>query len=309
MEYKVEPLPNSQGLLGEGPHWDIEKQSLYFVDIENAQVLRYDYAQNKTYRCQIENEKLASFIIPIEGAINKFVVGIGRRISIITWDGISETCKLEKDIITVEQGDSNCIYNRFNDGKCDPRGRLFAGTMHTDISHFDKRTGNFYKMDEDCKYKLLLEKIGISNGLAWNEKNNKFYYIDSLDYKVREYDYDFNTGCFKNPREVFNLDSLQKEGKKILPDGMTSDSEGFLYVALFGGSSVLKIDPKDGKVVLDIKIPCELVTSAAFGGPNLDILYVTTSGLLNKPSPAGTTYKVTGIGAKGLAMAKCKLAL
>ncbi|XP_055844650.1 regucalcin-like [Episyrphus balteatus] len=303
MAYQVEPLPNSYALLGEGPHWDIEKQSLYFVDIEHAQVLRYDYAQNWIYRCQIENEKYASFIIPIEGAINKFIVGIGRRVGIINWDGISKTCKVEKDVFTVEQGDSNFINNRINDGKCDPRGRLFTGTMYSDII-VQKRTGNFYKMEENGNYKLLFDNIGISNGLAWNEKINKSYYIDSYDYKVREYDYDLNTGSFKNPMTVFNLDL---QDKMIAPDGMTIDSEGFLYVAIFGGSSVLKIHPKNGKVLLNIKIPCESVTSVAFGGPNLDILFVTTSALFDKPSPAGTTYKVTGIGAKGLPMAKCQL--
>ncbi|XP_055914737.1 regucalcin-like [Eupeodes corollae] len=308
MSYKVEALPDSFCLLGEGPHWDIEKQSLYFVDIENAQVLRYDYAENKVYRCQIENEKLASYIIPIEGANNKFLVGIGRRISVINWDGFSKTCKVEKDILTVEEGDPKCTQNRINDGKCDPRGRLFCGTMNT-IDIFSNRTGNFYRIDEGGKYKLLKDNIGISNGLAWNEKNNKFYYIDSLDLKVREYDYDFETGCLKNPRDAFNLTSLQEEGKMVVPDGMTIDSDGNLYVATFGGSSVYKVDPKNGQILLQIKLPCEQITSAAFGGPNLDILYVTTARLLNKPAPGGTTYKITGIGAKGLPMAKCKLPL
>lgn len=308
MSYQVEALPNSYGLLGEGPHWDIETQSLYFVDIENGQVLRYDYAQNRTYRCQIENEKLASFIIPIEGASNKFVVGIGRRIAIISWDGISETCKVERDVTIVEQGDSKCENNRINDGKCDPRGRLFAGTMNIDLG-LNIRTGHFYKFNENGKHQHLIDNIGISNGLAWNEKTNKFYYIDSFDLKIKEFDYDFNTGCFKNPREVFSVESYQTKDKRVFPDGMTIDSEGYLYLALFGGSSVLKLDPKDGKILLDIKIPCELITSAAFGGPNLDILYVTTSALFDKPNPAGTTYKVTGLGAKGLPMAKCKLSL
>lgn len=310
MSYKLEPIPDANCILGEGPHWDIETQNMYFVDIEASEVLRHNYAENKVYRCKIENEKLASFIIPIEGSNNKFIVGIGRRVVIITWDGYSKTCQVERNLLTFEENDPKCIHNRINDGKCDPQGRLFTGTMHCDISTWDKRTGNFYGVDEFGKYKQFLEKIGISNGLAWNEKTKKFYYNDTYDNKVREFDYDFKTGCLKNPRDVIHLESYQKKGQLYFgPDGMTIDSEGYLYVALFGGDSVLKVDPIDGKVLIQIKIPCELVTSAAFGGPNLDILYVTTAKIFGRTEPAGTTYKVTGLGAKGLPMAKYKLSL
>lgn len=105
---------------------------------------------------------------------------------------------------------------------------------------------------------------------------------------------------------IFNL---RKDDVKnhLLPDGMTIDADGNLYVATFNGYTVFKVDPKSGKVLQEIKFPCKQITSVAFGGPNLDELYVTTSSLKNEPEPAGTTYKVTGLGVKGLPMYKCRL--
>lgn len=96
----------------------------------------------------------------------------------------------------------------------------------------------------------------------------------------------------------------------FVPDGMTIDADGSLYVATFGASKVFKINPRTGVIELEIKIPAEQVTSVAFGGPNLDILYVTTAGKEFKskqPPPAGKLFKVTGLNAKGLAMKSAKL--
>lgn len=303
MSYTVEPLPDSFAELGEGPHWDIPTQSLYMVNLTAGMIMRYDYNQNKMFKCKIENEPFASFIIPIEGAPNKFAIGTERRVSIVSWDGISDSCKIEKTILTVEQSDE-FEDNRFNDAKCDPRGRLFLGTMHKNV--FTNRTGNFYRFLKTDSHKLLKDDVGISNGLAWNEKAKKFYYIDSEDVEVKEYDYDVETGEIKNPRVIFDLRNMRGDGKNLIPDGMTIDTEGFLYVATFNGSAVVKVDPSNGKIVMEIKLPAEQITSAAFGGPNLDILFVTTAAENNKPLPNGITYKITGLGAKGLPMTNFK---
>ncbi|XP_055913028.1 regucalcin-like [Eupeodes corollae] len=298
--YKVEALPESYAHLAEGPHWDIAAQSLYMVDILAGRLRRFDYKSNKIYECQIENETLASFIIPIDGFTDQFAVGIKHRISSVKWDGISKSCKVHKTILTVEES-SKYEHNRFNDAKCDPRGRLFAGTMQQSDSK--KRTANLYKVTDLNSYELMLTKLGISNGLTWNEKENKFYYIDSDDFNVKSFDYDLNNGKIKNPKVIFELSGY---GNGVVPDGMTIDSEGFLFTAINGDSAVFKIDPKNGEVLLKIKIPAKEVTSVAFGGPHLDILYVTTS---DKTPPSGRsqTYKVTGLGSKGLPMKNVKL--
>jgi len=305
MSYKVEPLPNSVADLGEGPHWDIATQNLYYVDIVNGKLLRYDFNENKVYHCKIENVSVVGFVVPVEGEPNHFVVGAERDISVVEWDGFSETCEVVKVLAQVEQGDEIYDGNRFNDGKCDPRGRLYAGTMRYFGDHFEFRRGKFYKYNGGSM-EVIRENIGISNGLAWNEETNKMYYIDTADFNVKEFDYDFTLGELKNPRVVIDLKAY--EGRdKLLPDGMTIDSKGFLYIATFNGHSILQVNPKTGKIETEIKMPVKQITSVAFGGPNLDILYVTTANIFGESQPAGTTYKVTGLGVKGTPMAKFKL--
>lgn len=112
-----------------------------------------------------------------------------------------------------------------------------------------------------------------------------------------------------NERVVIDF-KVNGERPPFVPDGMTIDAEGSLYIATFGGNTIYKVHPKSGKVLLEIKIPAEQVTSAAFGGPNLDILYVTTAGKefsSPQPPPAGALFKVTGLGVKGTKMTSVKL--
>ncbi|KRG07001.1 regucalcin isoform X1 [Drosophila mojavensis] len=303
MSYKVEPLPDSYAGLGEGPHWDVARQSLYFVDLEAGCLLRYDYRQNKTYRTQIEGETFATFVLPVEGNDQEFAVGCGRRVVIVNWDGVSPVAKVVRTLFEVQ---SDFKENRLNDAKADPKGRLFFGTMRYVGDEFTHRHGELYRWEAGGNVTVVKSDVGISNGLAWDEKANKFYYIDTTDYEVKSYDYDFKTGVASNPKVIYNL---RKDSPKthILPDGMTIDTEGNLYVATFNGSTIYKVNPNTGECLLEIKLPTKQITSVAFGGPNLDILYVTTASKFDQPAPAGTTYKVTGLNAKGYPGVNLKL--
>ncbi|XP_030386451.1 regucalcin isoform X2 [Scaptodrosophila lebanonensis] len=295
MSYKIEPLPDSYAGLGEGPHWDAARQSLYFVDIEAPALLRYDYKQNKTYRAQIEGEQLAGFVLPIEGKPQEFAVGCGRRVVIVNWDGVAPVAKVERTLFEVQAAFEA---NRFNDAKTDPRGRLFAGTMRYIGDEFEHRHGELYRWEQGKQLAVVKTDVGISNGLAWDEKNKKFYYIDTTDYEVKSYDYDIETGVASNPKVIYDLRKTSPKDH-LLPDGMTIDTDGNIYVATFNGHTIYKLDPRTGKVLLEIKFPTKQITSATFGGPDLDILYVTTAAKFDQPAPAGTTYKVTGLNAKG----------
>ncbi|KAL7745499.1 hypothetical protein ACLKA6_015494 [Drosophila palustris] len=295
MSYKVEPLPDSYAGLGEGPHWDVARQSLYYVDLEAGALLRYDYKQNKVYRTQIEGEKLASFVLPIEGNPLEFAVGCGRRTVIVHWDGVSPTAKVVRTLFAVQ---SEFEENRLNDAKTDPHGRFFGGTMRYVGDEFVHRHGELYRWEAGGNVTLVKSDVGISNGLAWDEKLKKFYYIDTTDYEVKSYDYNFETGVASNPKVIYNLRKTSPKDH-LLPDGMTIDTEGNIYVATFNGATIFKVNPSTGKVLLEIKLPTKQITSVAFGGPNLDILYVTTAAKFDQPAPAGTTYKVTGLNAKG----------
>lgn len=242
MSFKVEPLPNSYAGLGEGPHWDEARQSLYYVDLEAGALLRYDYKQNKVYRTQIEGENLASFVLPIEGNPLEFAVGCGRRTVIVNWDGVAPTAKVVRTLFEVQPEFKE---NRFNDAKTDPQGRLFGGTMKYVGDEFTHRHGELYRWQAGDAGNVTVVKsdVGISNGLAWDEKTKKFYYIDTTDYEVKSYDYNFETGVPSNPKVIYNLRKTSPKDH-LLPDGMTIDTEGNIYVATFNGATIFKVNPR-----------------------------------------------------------------
>ena len=127
--YKVEVVESSpRSVLGEGPHWDIERQSLYYIDIygTSQSVSRYDYNENTTYNAKILGYPVVSFIIPVDKTSDQFLVGVGKKLVIIQWDGKSSEAK---PVNVVGEVESDMLENRFNDAKCDPSGRFYGGTM------------------------------------------------------------------------------------------------------------------------------------------------------------------------------------
>lgn len=199
VEYKVEKLPAPKVVLGESPHWDAHSQSLYFVNIAGGDVFRYDAKENKTYGAKMDFEEHVSFIIPVAETTDQFAVGLRRRVGVIQWDGKSPQAQLLRIAFEVEQSDE-FKENVFNDGKADPIGRLYAGTLQAaeakvfdDI--FQKRTpGGFYRYAANEQVVKLRDNMQISNGLAWNVQKNKFYLIDSWDFNIKEFDYDPASG-------------------------------------------------------------------------------------------------------------------
>lgn len=223
--------------------------------------------------------------------------------------------------------------NRFNDGKADPTGRLWLGTMGSEpvLGKVTPNAGALYTFETGEKIRQHLSKISISNGLAWNVSLKKFYYIDSPERKIFQFDYDEKNGSIckyfisspkqfcsteiiriaANQETIFTFDKHKIEG---FPDGQAIDTDGNLWVAVFNGYRVIKIDPRKPETLLDtIRIPAKQVTSVAFGGPNLDELYVTSArftvaGVVLDPKEGhGATFRVTGVGAKGYPGVKVRL--
>uniref|UniRef100_A0A182QX45 Regucalcin n=1 Tax=Anopheles farauti TaxID=69004 RepID=A0A182QX45_9DIPT len=299
--YRVETIP-PYTVLGEGPHWDIGRQSLYYVSLLDALIYRLDRRTGTVHSASIDGIRMATFIVPVKDEPDCFAIGDTGRLLVIRWDG-----KAPKASIVRELGGlgPEHVHNRFNDGKVDPWGRLYVGSMlHEDAgSPFEKATGSLWRYC--ARSGQLIEQDGnmyISNGLAWNKQTNKFYFVDSGANYIKEYDIDLD-GNMTNGHVWFDF---KRDGKSpgYFGDGMTIDTEGNLFVACFNGSRVLKISP-DKKILQEIKIPAPQVTSVAFGGPNLDELYVTTAAKeFSGPQkdPAGATFRVTGLGAKGLPM-------
>lgn len=127
--YKIEVVESSpRSVLGEGPHWDVERQSLYYIDIygTSQSLSRYDYNEDKTYNAKILGYPVVSFIIPVDKTSDQFLVGVGKKLVIIQWDGKSSEAK---PVSVVGEVESDMLENRFNDAKCDPSGRFYGGTM------------------------------------------------------------------------------------------------------------------------------------------------------------------------------------
>lgn len=189
MSYKIEEITGSLADMGEGPHWDVTTQNLYYVDINAGKILRYSYNENKVYKAKVDGERFASFIIPVEGTNDQFAVGCGRRVLVVRWDGLSKIAKPTKSLFEVQMDDDRYGDNRFNDGKCDSHGRLFAGTMRHEGDLYEHRWGELYKYEGNGQVELIKTDVGISNGLTWDDKRKKFYFADTADFEIKEYDY------------------------------------------------------------------------------------------------------------------------
>jgi gluconolactonase len=191
-EVKIEEITNEAQRceLGEGPHWDQKRQSLYFVDIVAPAIFRYDYKSGEIYKATIkDDDSPIGFFIPVDGTSDEFVIGANRRVLLIKWDGKSRQASVLKVLVEV---DKEYPGNRINDGKVDRSGVLFFGSMG-DESKFDlaeTRVGSFYRFTNSTGAVNLKGQVGISNGLTFDSKRQKFYYIDSITRDIKEFDYD-----------------------------------------------------------------------------------------------------------------------
>ncbi|PVD23866.1 hypothetical protein C0Q70_17140 [Pomacea canaliculata] len=287
-------IKNSCSTIGEGPHWDDASQSLLYVDIKALDVHRWNSVTGEDTKVHLKDT--VSLVVPRRWG--GYIVGLGRRLSLLEWETGTVT-----DITEVDRETGN----RFNDGKCDAKGRLWAGTMGFEVkpAFVEPAAGALYSLDLDRTVKKWLPGIHISNGLAWTEDNQTMFYIDSIPKKVYAFDYDLENGAISKQRTAVDLTPYDIDTYGV-PDGMTIDTEGKLWVACFGAGAVYKFDPETGKTLQCVKIPAKQTTSVCWGGKNLDELYVTCARVgkpeeyyLKEEPLAGSVFRVTGLGAKG----------
>lgn len=248
---QAELLFDAKALLGEGPIWDARTQTLYWIDILEKRV----YAEGNVLA------QLDDFI----GCIAPRVHG---GLVLTTRFGFASLEVEPVKLTPLASPADEPATNRFNDGKCDPRGRFLAGTMN--LNETDP-TGSLYSFDGSSITKLL-GGVTISNGMAWSPDHKTFYYIDTPTREVKAFDYDVETGAIANPRVVIRvIDGLG------WPDGMTSDMQGNLWIAMWGGAQVTKWDPASGQLLKRIPVPAKNVSSCVFGGKNRNELYLTSA--------------------------------
>jgi len=266
---QVEIIHAAQANLEEGPAWDAKTGTLYWVDIFGKRV-HFHHDDENGY---IQLDEMPGCLAPKkDGSLL-----VATHASIL--DLNPATIKLVFLASVSEHAN-----NRFNDGKCDPNGRFLAGSMNMDEQ---SPTGALYSFDGQTVTHLL-EGIRISNGLAWSPDHKTFYYIDTPTREVQAFDYDLTTGQIANPRAVITVpESLG------WPDGMISDTNGHLWIAMWDGAQVTQWNPQTGQLVGQIPLPAQRITSCVFGGDDLNELYIT-SARVGLDEAALTAYRHSG---------------
>ncbi|WP_035426518.1 SMP-30/gluconolactonase/LRE family protein [Sediminibacillus terrae] len=257
MKIQADLLLDAKAELAESPHWDAERQQLYWVDINNHQLHVFSPREGKDETIQFDQFVSAVAMTASGNLLLAMHHGIHR------WNPSSQALSL---IINPEEDKPQ---SRFNEGKCDPQGRFWTGTMALNA---EPGAASLYRMDADYTVTKMVSDVTISNGLAWSEEKNTMYYADTPTQRVDAFDYEPATGAISNRKTVIHIP--EEEGA---PDGLTIDEEGMLWIAQWGGSRVGRWDPDTGECLQTIELPAAHVSSCAFGGAELDELYITTA--------------------------------
>jgi sugar lactone lactonase YvrE len=270
--------------LGEGPIWDDETATLLFVDSSIGRIYRFE---------------------PVTGGLKSWDVGqpIGVAVPRRQYSRGLVASGRDGILSVAHNGDVEVLAaiepgraTRLNDAKCDSRGRLWSGSISLQS---ERRACALYRVDADLTVTRAQDGVSVSNGIAWSPDEKTMYYVDTLARGIDAFDYDLETGAATNRRRLVDIE--RADG---LPDGITVDSEGCIWLALYLGGAVRRYSP-DGQLVEHVAMPVTAVTSCGFGGPQLTDLYVTTAqhGLseaqLAKEQHAGALFRfrpgVTGL--------------
>lgn len=253
---------HDRAVLGEGVLWSVREQKVFWVDIEGHRVCRYDPNTRENVSVAV-GQQVGTVVEAVERGL---VVGLKNGLYSLDFD----SRKLEKLCDPMEDDSEN----RLNDGKAGPDGRIYVGGMGPDFEQ------DLYRIERNGRDWVVIESgITCSNGLAWSADRRTLYYIDSPQRVVWAYDFEIETGVISNRRVV--VDTTRED---CVPDGMTIDAEGKLWVAFWQGWGVRRYDPETGALLAEIKLPVARVTTCAFGGPELDTLFISTASVGFGPS-------------------------
>ena len=255
---------------GEGPVWDDVADCLYWVDMLAGDVLRWDGTASPSRH---HVGRVAAALRPRRGG--GLIVAVERGFALIECDWSQRTL--------AEAFTDPAI--RMNDGACDPQGRFYCGSMAYDAT---PGAASLYRLDPDLSCHIVLAELTVSNGLCWNLSGDTAYYVDSATQRVDAFDFDPDSGSLHNRRPVVAIDAASGS-----PDGMTIDADGNLWVALWDGAAVHSYSP-GGNLLEVVRVPTPRPSACAFGGSDLDTLYITTSALDLYPeqSEAGSVFAV-----------------
>ncbi len=274
---RTEPVGQIRCQWGEAPVW--WQGALYFVDIEGRRVHRYDPADDSDRSWDV-GQRVGTVVPRKSGGL------------VIAGDHgfqfLDEQTGLLTRIADPEQDQPD---NRFNDGKCSPDGRFFAGTLSLQRI---PGCAKLYRLDPDLSVHEAFSPVTTSNGIAWSADGNTVYYIDTPRREVLAFDY--HDGQLRNLRSVITTGHIDAS-----PDGMTLDAAGHLWIAFCHGGCVSCFDPANGNELHRIALPCLETTACAFGGPDLSDLFVTTGvHKTAREEHAGRLFVIRGLNVTGV---------
>lgn len=283
---QIDVLVDIKPTIGEGPVWDVQEQRLYWIDVEGCRV----------FRCTADGRELRGWDMPEPVGSLAMRQGGGAVVALASGFYFLDFDTGDTQLIATTAVDTP--HTRLNDGKVDARGRFIVGSMDTRPGGAD---GALYRLDPDLSVHQLESGFAISNGPCWSPDGSTFYFSDTFSGEIWAYDYDLVSGSVAN-RRTFTREAITPG---IATDGSTVDAEGFLWNAQVFAGKLVRYAP-DGSLDRVIEMPVKKVTSVNFGGPNLDILYVTS--MTKPPMPhmpgdgvlRGSLFAVSGLGVKGL---------
>ncbi len=245
-----------KNILGEGVIWDAASAAIWWTDIDGSKLYRYRLA-DKQLDHWFTPERLGCFALVAESDL--LVCGFASGFAYFNpQDG--ELQWLEK----IEQDNSG---TRLNDGRADRQGRFWAGSM---VESGDRDAGGLYCLDSQLQVSSKVSGLNISNGLCWSLDSKVMYHTDTPSQLIHRYDFDAASGAISNPS------CLVRTEPGCYPDGSTVDAEGYIWNAQWGASQVVRYSPA-GEVDFILPLPVSQPTCVAFGGPQLDKLFVTSA--------------------------------
>ena len=274
--------------LGEGPFWDSKRSRLHWVDIIGKKIISQNLDGSNIHALEVDGNP-GCVVLSDDGTM---VAGVDNQISSLDGDG-----NLLRVLADTKEGAGL----RFNDGKCDSSGRFWVGSMDRKEKN---KLGSLYSWNSIEGLVNREQGVTVSNGMGWSPDNSLFYYIDSPTREVSVYDFDLSTGSINNKRRFIGFS--EEDG---FPDGMTIDNEGRLWIAFWGGSKIMCVNPDSKAIEEVVSFPVSKITSCVFGGEKMDQLFITSAKVQvnEKDEPmAGKTF-VVSLGVKGLPSFNLKL--